>query len=229
MLSLQAQPVAHAPHGIVNPHCVGTSFHTRFVCARFADLPHCQWIFPSHQIMHGSRCETWHVIFGDISCPSFLGKWSAEVSIIFRDRCRAKLRQRICGCQEESQAIFCSPTVSVTQNSPIYWSVLEDERRCTIKGGKLSESIGGKLPLEALRLSGTPVRIFQSRYTIAIVYRLMFSMYRELSRYTPPRPPSAGVSQDHVGIMLLVSQLKLRSRSYRAIGGIAAMLSQIAV
>ena len=43
-------------------------------------------------------------------------------------------------------------------------------------------------------------------------------MYRELSRYTPPRPPWAGVSQDYVGIILLVSQLKLRSRSYRAIG-----------
>ena len=37
-------------------------------------------------------------------------------------------------------------------------------------------------------LSGTPVRVFQSRYTIAIVYRLMFFLYHKVSRYTPPRP-----------------------------------------
>ena len=77
---------------------------------------------------------------------------------------------------------------------------------------------------KSVALSGTPVRVFQSRYTIAIVYRLMFFMYRRVSRYTP----LSWVSQDYVRSMLLVSQLKLPSRSYRAIGGIAAILSQIA-
>ena len=45
----------------------------------------------------------------------------------------------------------------------------------------------------------------------------------------PPQAPQVGVSQNYVGSMLLVSQLKLPSRSYRAIWGIAAILSQIAV
>ena len=51
----------------------------------------------------------------------------------------------------------------------------------------------------------------------AIVYRLMFLMYRRVSRHTTPRAPLVGVLQD-VRSMLLVSQLKLPSRSYRAIG-----------
>ena len=67
-------------------------------------------------------------------------------------------------------------------------------------------------------LSGTPVRVCQSCYTIAIVYRLMFFMYRRVWRYTPQGPPKLGVSQDYAGSMLLVSQLRLPSRSYRAIG-----------
>ena len=56
-------------------------------------------------------------------------------------------------------------------------------------------------------------------------------MYRKLSRYTPlpPKAPLSWGIADYVGIMLLVSQLELPSRSYRAIGGIAAILSQIAV
>ena len=39
------------------------------------------------------------------------------------------------------------------------------------------------------QLSGTPVRVFQSRYTIAKVYRLMFFMCRRVSHYTPQRAP----------------------------------------
>ena len=38
-------------------------------------------------------------------------------------------------------------------------------------------------------LSGSTGASFQSRYTIAIVYRLRFFMYHKLSRYMPPRPP----------------------------------------
>ena len=51
-----------------------------------------------------------------------------------------------------------------------------------------------------------------------------------LVRYTgyPQGPPKLGVSQDYVGSMLLVSQLKLPSHSYRAIRGVAATVSQIA-
>ena len=59
-----------------------------------------------------------------------------------------------------------------------------------------------------------------------------FFMCRRVSRYTPPPPRSPhtlAVSQDDVRSMLLVSQLRLPSRSYRALGGIAATLSQIAV
>ena len=55
----------------------------------------------------------------------------------------------------------------------------------------------------------------------------MFSMCRKVSRYTH-QTPEVGVLQNYVGSMLLVSQLKLQSRSYRALGGIAAILSQIA-
>ena len=69
---------------------------------------------------------------------------------------------------------------------------------------------------------------FQSRYTIAIVYRLMFFMCRRVLRYTP-RASKVGVSQDYARSMLLVSQLKLPSRSYRTIGGIAAILSRIVI
>ena len=55
----------------------------------------------------------------------------------------------------------------------------------------------------------------------------MFVMYRKVSRYTTPEGPLS-LSQDYAGSMLQVPQLKLPSRSYRAIGGIA-ILSQIAV
>ena len=41
-------------------------------------------------------------------------------------------------------------------------------------------------------LSGSAGASFQSRYTIAIVYRLMFFMYRKVSRYTPEGPPNLG-------------------------------------
>ena len=38
-------------------------------------------------------------------------------------------------------------------------------------------------------LSGSDGASFQSRYTIAIVHRLLFFMYRKVSRYTPEGPP----------------------------------------
>ena len=41
-------------------------------------------------------------------------------------------------------------------------------------------------------LSGTSVRVFQSCYTIAIVYRLMFFMYRKVLRYTLQNMPELG-------------------------------------
>ena len=66
--------------------------------------------------------------------------------------------------------------------------------------------------------SGTPVRVFQSGYTIAIVYRLyVFHVSQGIALYQP-QGPQFGVSQDHVRSMLLVSQLKPPSRFYRAIG-----------
>ena len=45
------------------------------------------------------------------------------------------------------------------------------------------------VPLHASSLNGTPVRVFQSRYTFGIVYRLVFFMYRKVLRYTqgPPK------------------------------------------
>ena len=58
--------------------------------------------------------------------------------------------------------------------------------------------------------------------------RLWFSCiarYRAIIRQGPPKL----AYRNYVRSMLLVSQLKLPSRSYRAIGGIAAILSQIAV
>ena len=60
---------------------------------------------------------------------------------------------------------------------------------------------------------------------------LCFSCIAGYRAITPPpqRAPYGGVSQDCVRSMLLVSQLKLPSRSYRAIWGIAAILSQIVV
>ena len=52
-------------------------------------------------------------------------------------------------------------------------------------------------------LSGTPVREFQSRsdsrYTFAIVYRLMLFLYRRVSRYTPQATLSWGHRKDYVG------------------------------
>ena len=59
-------------------------------------------------------------------------------------------------------------------------------------------------------LSGTPVRVFLALYNR--YYRPMFFMYRKVSRYAPPRR-WVGASQDYVGSTLLVSQLKLPSRS----------------
>ena len=57
----------------------------------------------------------------------------------------------------------------------------------------------------------------------------MFSQgIRAISPQAPP-PPQVRVLEDCAGSMLLVSQRKLLSCSYRAIGGIAAILSQIAV
>ena len=38
-------------------------------------------------------------------------------------------------------------------------------------------------------LNGTPVPVFQSRYTIALVYRLVVFLYRNVARYTPQGPP----------------------------------------
>ena len=49
----------------------------------------------------------------------------------------------------------------------------------------------------------------------------MFFMYRKVSRRynpSPPKGPLSWVSHDCARSMLLVSQLKLPSRSYRAIG-----------
>ena len=59
------------------------------------------------------------------------------------------------------------------------------------------------------------------------VAHLCFHVSQGIPPYLPPAP-QVGVSQDYVRRMLLVSQLKLPSRSYRALGGIAAILSQIA-
>ena len=39
----------------------------------------------------------------------------------------------------------------------------------------------------AISLSGMPVRVFQLRYSIAVVYRLMFFLYRKVSRYIHPK------------------------------------------
>ena len=68
-------------------------------------------------------------------------------------------------------------------------------------------------------LGGTPVRVFHSRYTIAIVYRQnVFHVSQGIALYPSKAALSWGVSQDYVGSMLLVLQLKLPSRSYRALG-----------
>ena len=45
------------------------------------------------------------------------------------------------------------------------------------------------------KLSGSAGASFQSRYTIAIVYRLMFFMHRKVSRYTPEGPLSWGIAR----------------------------------
>ena len=69
-----------------------------------------------------------------------------------------------------------------------------------------------------------PVRVFQSRYTIAVAYCPMFlPVSQGLMPYPSSPPLSWGLSQDYVGSMLLVLQLKLLSRCYRAVGCIAAM------
>ena len=56
--------------------------------------------------------------------------------------------------------------------------------------------------LQTWNFSGMSVRVFQSRYTIAIVYRLVISMYRRVIALTPPPPPTrtpwVGVFQDYV-------------------------------
>ena len=75
-------------------------------------------------------------------------------------------------------------------------------------------------------LSGTLVRVFQSRGAVAISYiALCFSCIAGYRAIPPKTTPRLGVSQDNVGSMPLASQLKLPSRSYHAIGGIAAILS----
>ena len=64
---------------------------------------------------------------------------------------------------------------------------------------------------EFQELSGRPVQVFQSRYTIAIVYRLMFFMHRRMSRYTPPQgPPKLGYRK-----IMLDACWSYRSSSYR--------------
>ena len=79
------------------------------------------------------------------------------------------------------------------------------------------------------RLSGTPVRVFQLRYTIAIVYRLMFFMCRKISRLNPPKAPlSWGIAElcwNHAASIAAQAAVSRLSR-YR---GIAAILLQIAV
>ena len=73
-------------------------------------------------------------------------------------------------------------------------------------------------------LSGTSVRVLQSRYTIAVIYRLMFFTYRKVSRYNPPNA-IAIFCWKHAATIAAQTTVSFLSRCR----GIAAILVQIAV
>ena len=74
----------------------------------------------------------------------------------------------------------------------------------------------GQPPFRECCLSGRPVRVFQSRYTIAIVNRLVFVMYRaRVSRFTPPPPPQSPLCWGFARFCWKDAASRPKSQSYK--------------